>query len=137
MGYVFQIVRELDDKCGFCHNIFLDNIFNIVKHNLHSSKAYAMQRVHNCTIQCTSSVLLDICTFENIGCGQAEYGCFGSARLQEKGESLDSVLVLRSLCNFDLFHPKLRLSPKFEKTSLISATFLCIIPPLSSEVKSR
>ena len=48
----------------FCHNILLDSILNIVNRSLLSLKAYTMQRVHNCTIQCTSSVLLDICTLK-------------------------------------------------------------------------
>ena len=62
--------------------------------------------------------------FENIGRVSAESGCFGIVGLAKSSSILASCAVLPSLCNFDLFHPKLRLSPKFEKTSLISATFL-------------
>ena len=62
--------------------------------------------------------------FENIGRGSADYGCFGIVWQTEPFTIFASCAVLRSLCNFDVFHPKLRLSPKFEKTSLISATFL-------------
>ena len=50
MGSLLQIIRQTQDGVFFCHNILFDSILNIVNRSLLSLKAYAMQRVHNCTI---------------------------------------------------------------------------------------